>query len=73
METLTENEDFILNHWSMFGSDGYPVNKRGNSWFVDGMRGCGSCPASFKTKREATEQWEKYIDVLIDRNAIRFN
>lgn len=70
-QKITPDEAFALNHWSMFGSDGYPVVKRGHVWFVEGMRGCGSCPARFNTKREAVAQWEAYIDILIDKKAGR--
>ena len=71
MKPMTENESFTLTHWSRFGSDGYPIHKRGSRWWVDGIRGCGACPSGFRTKREAVAQWERYIDVLIDKSAGR--
>ena len=71
MNLLTENESFTITHWSRFGSDGYPIHKRGSRWWVDGIQGCGACPAGFRTKREAVAQWERYIDVLIDKSAGR--
>jgi len=71
MKLMAENEAFVLNQWSMFGSDGYPIIERGGRWWVDGIRGCGACPAGFRTKREAVAQWERYIDILIDRAAGR--
>jgi hypothetical protein len=73
METtaLTEDEVATLAHWSIWGSDGYPVQKVRGRWHVTGFRGCGACPSAFKTKREATKQWEAYIDVLIERKAGR--
>ena len=38
---LTENEQSVMTHWSRWGSDGYPIAKRGRSWWVDGVRECG--------------------------------
>lgn len=71
LNRLTEDERFILTGWSMWGSDGYPVAKRGSRWWVDGVRGLGGCPAGFKTKREAQAQWEAYIQTIIDKDAGR--
>jgi hypothetical protein len=71
MTEMTENESFTITHWSRFGSDGYPIIKRGSRWWVDGIRGCGACPAGFRTKREAVAQWERYINILIDKSAGR--
>jgi hypothetical protein len=71
LPSLTEDERFVLTHWSMWGSTGYPVVKRGRKWWVDGIRGCGRCPAAFKTREDAWAQWERYVDVLIGRKAGR--
>jgi len=71
MNLMTENETFILSHWSMFGSEGYPIIRRGSRWWIDGIRGCGVFPSGFRTKREAVAQWESYIDILIDKSAGR--
>lgn len=68
---LTDNEAWVLNHTSMFGSDSYPVRKRGSRWYVDGLRGCGSFPTAFATKRQATAAWESYLGTLRDRKAGR--
>ena len=67
----TEDEDFIVDHWSMWGLAGYPIAKRGSRWFVDGMRGIGAVPKAFRTKREAIAQWDAYIGVLIERGKSR--
>ena len=64
---LTENEQYVMTRWSMWGSDGYPIVKRGREWYVEGNRGLGSCPLMFKTKKAAVAQWEAYIDSIIDR------
>lgn len=65
-ERLTEDQDWILGHWSMFGSDGYPVRKIGRKWQVVGQRGHGAFPTVFNTKREAVAAWEGYIGILCD-------
>jgi hypothetical protein len=65
---MTEIESGILGHWSRWGSDGYPIEKRHGKWFVDGMfNGRGASPIAYKTKREATTQWEAFIDSLISQ------
>ena len=68
---LTADEKFIMAHTSMFGSTSYPLRKMSGRWFVIGMRDLGSCPSAFKTKREATGQWEAYLKILRDRLAGR--
>ena len=68
---LTTDESFVLDHWSRWGSDGYPIVKRGRKWFIDGMCGLGKFPIAFKTKRESAEYWERFIDILIARKAGR--
>ena len=71
MSELNENEKFTMTHISRFGSDGYPIAKRGGKWWIDGILGCGEFPVPFKTKREAAAQWEAYHQTLIDRQAGR--
>lgn len=62
---LTEDENWIVGHWSMFGSAGYPIRKLGSKrWIVAGQRGRGSCPKVFTTKRAASEQWESFVRSL---------
>lgn len=58
---LTAEEETELAHWSMYGSDGYPIDKIGRGWHVRHF------PTVYKTKRAAVEQWERYINVLIAR------
>ncbi len=66
---LGEDEAFILAHWTRWGSDGYPIRKAGRRWWVDGMRGRGACPKSFATKRQAAQQWEAFVQSIIDDGA----
>ena len=65
-ERLTEDQHWILGHWAMYGSDGYPVMKIGREWQVLGQRGCGAFPTTFKSKREAFAAWEGFINTLCD-------
>jgi hypothetical protein len=60
---ITEGERRLLQHISQWGSEGYPIQKvgRGWTWGADGVRGP---PVLFKTKREAIESFEKYLDIL---------
>ena len=58
---LTTEELRELMHWSMHGSDGYPVTKIGKKWIIPHF------DMPFKTKREAVAEWENYIDILIDK------
>lgn len=64
---LTEQETLILRDWAMWGSDGYPVSKRGGKWWVDGQHGRGAFPCAFATKRVAQDQWCRFIAVLIEK------
>lgn len=65
-ETLTVDQDWILTHWTMYGSDGYPVQKLGSGWQVLGQRGYGAIPTVFKTKRDAVAAWERFLWLLVD-------
>lgn len=58
---MTEAEERELTHWSRWGADGYPVTKMGRSWHIPHY------PVAYKTKREAEDQWERYINMLITR------
>ena len=64
---LTEDEQGLLNHVMMWGSDGYPVRKYGRRHWVWGPFRSISGPATvFKTKWEAMESFERYVDVLLE-------
>ena len=62
---LSETEAAELTHWARFGSDGYPVTRVGRCWHLPHF------PVVYKTKRAAVEQWERYINALIERKAGR--
>ena len=69
---LNEDEQFVLNHIIRWGSDGYPINKLGKSgWSWGPMRSVNGPPVVFKTKREAVASFERYYELLLDRNAGR--
>ncbi len=66
--TLSEDETALLNHWSRWGSDGYPVRKlkKSHCWIWGPWRSVNGPPTTFKTKREAVASFEAFIDVLIE-------
>ena len=65
MRHITEDERALLNHVSMFGSDGYPIRKLKSCWIVEDWRSVKGAPTTYKTKRAATAHFEAFIDVLI--------
>ena len=63
---LTEEERRELRHNMMWGSSGYPVEK-----FASGGWHLPHYPTVFPTKRAAVKQWERYIDMLLDKQSGR--
>lgn len=61
---VTEDERALMNHWSMWGSDGYPIQKLGSRWTWGPWRSVQGPPTLFRTKREAVASFEAFIDVL---------
>ncbi len=68
---LTEGESNILRHISMWGSDGYPVQKIRRGWHWTEMFGVKGAPVVYKTKREAVSAFETFHSMLIDKAAER--
>lgn len=67
---LSEGEGRLLRHISLFGSDGYPIQKLGRKW----AWGCADVlgpPVTFKTKTEAVDSFEQFHGVLLDALAGR--
>lgn len=62
---ITIEEQARLTHWTLWGSDGYPVCQLGRGWTVE------LYPVVFKTKREAVAAWEAHIDLLIAKKGGR--
>ena len=60
-----------LNHLSRWGSDAYTVRKVGKHWVCEPFFGMAVSPTVYKTKREATAQFERFYDMLLDRHAGR--
>lgn len=50
---------------------GYPVRKLGRGWTWGPWRTVNGPPTKFKTKREATESFERFYDILLDAHAGR--
>lgn len=72
MARLTEDEQALLTHISLYGSDAYPVKRfRSGKWTWGPFRGINGPPTVYKTKREAVANFEAYLDVLRDRKAGR--
>jgi hypothetical protein len=71
MNPLTEDEAFVLQHISRWGSEGYPIHKLQRVWVWGPIRGINGPPTVFKTKRAAVKSFERYLDILRDRLAGR--
>lgn len=65
--TLTADETALLSHVTMFGSDGYPLQKVKSGW-TWGYRGVQGPPVVFRTKREAAASLEAFLAVLREAN-----
>jgi len=71
MNGLTENETSFLQQNTRWGSDMYPLMKVKRGWIWTEFCGVKGAPTVYKTKREAGEAIERYIDILIDKTAGR--
>lgn len=70
-DPLTQAERNILRHWSMYGSDGYPIQKvSGNRWIWNEWYGVKGAPVVYKTKRDVTAAIEVYISFLINKDGL---
>lgn len=71
MKGLTVPESDFLQHVTMFGSAGYPVQKVGRRWLWVEFWGVKGAPTVYKTKRECVAAIERYLDILLDKHAGR--
>ena len=70
MNPLTDDEAALLYTVSMRGSAAYPIQKSsGNRWWIAAWRGWTGFPVPFKTKKAATEQFEKWMALARERFA----
>lgn len=69
---LSDDENDLLNHVSMWGSEGYPIQHIGRGWTWR-YRSISGPPVSFKTKKLAVEHFELYHSILLDRIAGRIS
>ncbi len=67
---LNDTENALLNHISMWGSDGYPVKRCGSRHWSWSYREI-STSRVYGTKREAIASFEAYHEILLDRAALR--
>lgn len=70
-DNRTQAEKDFQRHITMFGSDGYPVQKYGRGWHWIDFWGVKGAPTVYKTKRAAHEAIERYLDILCDKAAGR--
>lgn len=61
---VTEAERRLMQHVSMFGSDGYPVRKLGAARWVWGTDEVKGPPTVFKTKGAAVAHFETWMEVI---------
>lgn len=64
---LSKDERALMNHVSRWGSDGYPVSKLGRKWQWHDSHGVKGAPVLYTTKRAAVEAFERYMDLLRER------
>ena len=65
MRPLTDDEIALMRHISMWGSDGYPIRQLSKGrWIWDNWRGVRGAPTIYKTKREAIETFERFMDIV---------
>ncbi len=68
---LTDAENHFLQHITRYGSDGYPAQKVGRNWQWMESWGVKGAPTVYKTKRDCVAAIERYVDILLDKNAGR--
>jgi hypothetical protein len=58
-------EERLMNHISMFGSDGYPIGKLGRGWvWLWSWDTVTGPPTVWKRKKDAVAYVEKFLDIL---------
>ncbi len=67
---LTGTERALMQHVFMHGSEGYPIVKRGRSWWIREWRDWAGFPSPFKTKREAEAQFRRWLDLKIEESGL---
>lgn len=68
----TDAERDFHGHMMMFGSAGYPIRKVGRVWIWEDFWGVKGSPTTYKTKKAASEAVERFIHVLCDKAAGRW-
>lgn len=66
---LTDDERALMSHISMWGSDGYPVQKIASRWHWREWRSIRGSPIVYRTKHEAVAAFEAYMAMLRERYA----
>lgn len=68
---LTQAESDFLNHITMWGSAGYPIDKVKGGWVWREAFGVKGAPTVYKTKKAAAKAIEAYCGILCDKVAGR--
>jgi len=67
MNPLTDDEAALLYTVQMHGSRAYPIRKLQTRWAIGPWRGWTGFPIMYKTKRQASAQFEKWIQLALER------
>lgn len=68
---LTEGENSLLQHVTMWGSSGYPISKQGRGWVWRDAFGVKGSPTVYRTKRAAFAAFQLWIELVLDYRAGR--
>lgn len=67
MAPLTDDEVALLYHVMRWGSQGYPIRKLQSKWIIDSWRSWKGFPTTYKTKKAAQAQFERWVDLANER------
>lgn len=67
MTPINDSEAALLSHVTRWGADGYPIVKRGRSWWWDEAYGVKGSPTPYKTKAAAVAAFEVWHDLARER------
>lgn len=68
MNPLTDDEAALLYAVGRWGSAAYPIQKlQGSRWIIGAFRSWTGFPIVYRTKKAATEQFERWVDLALER------
>ena len=71
MDNRTQSEKDFHRAIDRYGSDAYPISRVSRGWIWHEFWGVQGAPVVYKTKREAVQAIERYVDILCDKAAGR--